>query len=98
MYGQGNFLFNNNNEYWNSGILVKIIDQMEIEYIPFVKNKECVRKASGLEQEQLMMDFHKRSRDIIDPQFVINEFKKLSSSMEYTYKNVLISRIASFFY
>src|SRR5699024_431430 len=40
VYGQGNFIFNeHNNEFWNTGLLVKVDDIFNIEYIPIKSNE-----------------------------------------------------------
>lgn len=44
VYGQGNFLFDDEeNEYWQTSLLIMISDDFEVKYIPLKKNKNTVR-------------------------------------------------------
>lgn len=79
VYGQGNFLFDaDDNEYWNSGLLIKlkIKSRLEVEYIPIVKVKNKVRLASKNEKKMIIEDFTKRSRDILKDRFVESNYNE----------------------
>ena len=88
VYGQGNFLFDDgDNEFWNTSLLInlKIDNNIEIEYIPIVKNKNCVDIAVGEEKQKIIKDFKKRSEMIKKDQFVIDNFNKFSDEIIYMY-------------
>ena len=68
VYGQGNFIFNmQNNEYWNTGMLVGIRDDGSIEYYPIELEGNRVCCATGDRARQIMNDFRERSEEIKDP-------------------------------
>ena len=86
VYGQGNFLFDEEeNEYWNSGLLVQIDDDFSISYIPIVKNKETVRLASETEKTIILNGFYERSKAILEADRVQLEYDKFASEMLFTY-------------
>ncbi len=75
VYGTGNFIFNLAcNELWNTSIapFVSIGDDgsLKVDYIPFVKENNCVRLASGKDADKIMSDFTLRSESIKDFEFV----------------------------
>lgn len=90
VYGQGNFIFDGgNNEYWNSGILVKLdITKSSFAYsfIPFVKDSGCIRAVEEKNIDYFLNDFYERSDNIKNSDFVNN-----------TYDNYCISSIDSYF-
>ena len=64
VYGQGNFLFDlQDNEYWNSGLLVGIMDDYKIEYFPIVKASNGVELATGETAHMIMSNFYERSME-----------------------------------
>lgn len=81
IYGQGNFLFDlQDSEYWKTSILISIdTDKNEIDYIPLVKNCNCVRLANDSESKIILENFNKRSTEIIDKKFVENNYRKFAS-------------------
>lgn len=90
VYGQGNFIFDGgNNEYWNSGILVKLdITKSNFAYsfIPFAKNGGCIRAVEEKNIDYFLNDFYERSNNIKSSEFVNN-----------TYDNYCRSSIDSYF-
>ena len=70
VYGQGNFLFDRaDNDYRNSGILVQVED-FSVSYVPLLKQGNGVRLAQGQAGQKILEDFHARSREILDGDFV----------------------------
>lgn len=86
VYGQGNFLFDEEeNEYWNSGLLVQVNDDFSVSYIPVVKKKETVRLANEKEKALILREFYERSKMILDPGTVQAEYNKFANEMLFTY-------------
>jgi poly-gamma-glutamate synthesis protein (capsule biosynthesis protein) len=79
IYGQGNFLFDrNDNEFWNTGLLVKVVlsDKLSLEYIPVQKKGNGVELPDSKVGESILELFHERSVQISEPGFVEAEFEK----------------------
>lgn len=79
IYGQGNFLFDrNDNEFWNTGLLVKVVlsDKLSLEYIPVQKKGNGVELPDSKVGETILELFHERSGQISEPGFVEAEFEK----------------------
>lgn len=71
LYGQGNFLFDkDNNEYWKTGLLVSINDVFEVSYIPFIKSGSGVRLANDDERSTILSSFQYRGEEITKEGFV----------------------------
>jgi len=85
IYGQGNFIFDrDSNEYWDSGLLVKIDHDFEISYIPFTKSNGTIQLAKDNSKEKLLHDFNQRSNEIKENGFIeakYNEFAEQSFRM-----------------
>lgn len=82
IYGQGNFLFDHDeSEYWQTGLLLQILEGFQIVFHPLVKKKNRVRLAEGIEREQILREFNARSEEIKDPRFVAEKYKEYS--LEY---------------
>ena len=83
VYGQGNFLFDRrDNEYWNTGILVKAVfgNEMSVDFIPFNKNGNGVAMPSLRDSEALLNEFKERSVNITKTGFIESEYDKYCSS------------------
>jgi poly-gamma-glutamate synthesis protein (capsule biosynthesis protein) len=84
IYGQGNFIFNkHDNEYWNNSILidVNIQDSMKVDFIPIVTTGKGIRLANVEEKRDILMNFFKRSEEILEEGFIekkYNEFARKS--------------------
>lgn len=82
VYGQGNFLFDaSENELWQTSLLIKIIfndGKTDIEYIPIIKNKNGVKLADFSQKNEILKKFHERSNNILDEEFVENEYSLFS--------------------
>ncbi len=79
VYGQGNFLFDrNDNEFWKTGLLLKVLlaEDLSVEYIPFCKKGNGVQMAEKDDQENILGSFRLRSEKILKPGFVESEFEK----------------------
>lgn len=77
VYGLGNFIFSkNSNEFWNNGLLVQltITDSLNVEFVPFIKTHTGARLAKGSERETLLNDFFNRSKQILVPGFIEQEY------------------------
>ena len=79
VYGQGNFLFDrNDNEFWETGLLLKVLvgEKLSVEYIPFRKRGNGVQYAEKAGEDSIMGLFKLRSEQILKPGFVESEFAR----------------------
>ena len=79
VYGQGNFLFDrNDNEFWGNGLLLKVLlgENLSVEYLPFCKKGNGVQLAEKEQKENILGSFLLRSEKIAEPGFVEDEFAK----------------------
>lgn len=79
IYGQGNFLFDGqDNEFWNSSLLIKLYfgDNVELSFIPIIKDKNRIRIANINEKKKILREFDRRSEEIKNDVFIENEFNK----------------------
>jgi poly-gamma-glutamate synthesis protein (capsule biosynthesis protein) len=74
IYGQGNFIFDGgNDEYWNSGLLIKCDinkNGSTIDYIPFIKEKNRIT----IDNNDVLEGFYKRSEEIKSDVFVKEKY------------------------
>lgn len=93
VYGQGNFLFDDDDsEFWKTSLLISIGDAFEIKYIPLVKNESTVRMAQGESRKQILADFYLRSEQIKNPDFVEAEYTRFSQNMYNYYLALLLGK------
>ena len=88
VYGQGNFIFNkHNNEFWNNSLLIKVsIDNnLQIEYIPIVKEGNSIRLATGMVAEEILSGFGSRSKEILDEGFIEKNYMKFADENVKSY-------------
>ncbi len=79
IYGQGNFLFAlRDNEYWNSGLLIRVNEDLSVTYIPAVRDGIGVRMARGAEADEIMAGFHRRSAEIKNDAFVQSAYDEFA--------------------
>ena len=97
VYGQGNFLFNENvNEYWRSGLLVQIGDGFEIRFLPIVMKGNGIELAKGETAEKIMAAFQRRSEEIQQPGFIEDNYRAFAKKatgyyfLEFTGRRLLI--------
>lgn len=86
VYGQGNFLFDEeNNEYWNTSLLLMIDGSFRVSEIPLVKYGNGVRLAEGAEGENVLAAYKERSRQIEDETFVEREYAIFAEKSRVNY-------------
>ena len=82
VYGQGNFLFDRKeNEFKKTGMFVeyKVNNGVHsINYVPFVKQEECVRLANSTESSKIITSFMERGEQIKQSGFIRAEYEKLA--------------------
>jgi poly-gamma-glutamate capsule biosynthesis protein CapA/YwtB (metallophosphatase superfamily) len=85
VYGQGNFLFDHSeSEFWQTSLLLNVIlkaGSISIEYIPIVKQGNGVRLANKQQSEEILHGFNERSRQILDEEFVKQEYDRFAAEM-----------------
>lgn len=92
VYGQGNFIFNkHDNEFWNNSLLIKVnIDHnLQIEYIPIVKEGNSIQLAAGTVAEEILSGFYSRSREILNRGFIENNYVKFADEKIKSYLRIL---------
>lgn len=98
VYGQGNFIFTAyNNEYWNSGMLLKLRlekHDFSIEYIPYVrKDESSIRLANEIEKKELIDAYLRRSELIKKEEFVNEEFNRHTEILMRGYLQNMLGKI-----
>ena len=86
VYGQGNFIFGDeDNEYWNTSLLIQINDAGGMSYIPLRKEANTVRTAKDSDATTIMKEFLARSDEIKSPGFIEENYLKFAcrNSDEY---------------
>jgi hypothetical protein len=88
IYGQGNFLFDlNENEFWNTSLIIKVkIDNgLKVDYIPLLKKENGVRKANEKEADEILSAFYKRSKEILIDGFIEEQYEKFAETHLVSY-------------
>lgn len=86
VYGQGNFLFDySESEFWNTGLLVQVNNDLSVSYLPLVKRNEVVRLAAGDEAAKIMAGFEARSQEIQTPGVVAQRYMEFAREMRDNY-------------
>lgn len=84
VYGQGNFLFDMvDNDYWNSSVLIEVEfndENSKVSFIPLIKENHMIKVAKEKEKSQILQGFEKRSKEIIEPGFVKDNYEKFAKS------------------
>jgi poly-gamma-glutamate synthesis protein (capsule biosynthesis protein) len=81
IYGQGNFIFDmSNSEFWKTSLLIRvnINKDIHVDYIPIKKEGNGVRLAEGQVAENILESFQQRSREILQPSFVEQQYQKFA--------------------
>lgn len=79
VYGQGNFIFSaQNNEFWNTGLLISLDDEGKIGYIPLIRTDSGVRLASGDEGKEITEAFYRRSEEIQEEGFIEERYRRFA--------------------
>ena len=82
LYGQGNFIFDHNDdECWKTGLLLNIDDHLQVQYIPIIKTGNVVKLADQEERKQILDDFYKRSDQIKKEGFIQKNYREFAISM-----------------
>lgn len=90
VYGQGNFLFDDDDsEFWQTGLLVQISNDFEISYLPLQKDEYKVRLAGKEESEKILDSFHQRSREIQVPDTIQEKYAQFAGTYQDTYRLTL---------
>lgn len=92
VYGQGNFIFNkNDNVFWNNSLLVKVSidDNLQIGYIPIVKKGNSIRLATGTVAEEILSGFDSRSKEILNEGFIEKNYEKFAAENIKSYLSKL---------
>lgn len=82
VYGQGNFLFSSCTiASAQTSLLVAVDDSFVVSYVPLIKTENGVCLAKGDQAEQIISDFHIRSNQIKQNNFVEDEYTKFATKM-----------------
>lgn len=82
LYGQGNFLFDSGSEKCQeSSLLVRLNDDLSVEYIPIAKHRSNVRLASKAEADEIMKAFYERSEAIAKEGAVEDMYSRYAKGM-----------------
>lgn len=99
VYGQGNFLFDHSKkEFWQTGLLVRVEDDLSISYVPVVKTENKVRLAAGERAEEILDAFRTRSEEIKDPDFIQKKYAEFADTMIDAYLWRLSGKKTGYFY
>lgn len=80
VYGQGNFLFDHgDNEFWGSGLLVRIGTDFTLQFVPVIKKGATVRLATEEQKEKILSAFENRSNQIKSDGFIEEQYRSFAS-------------------
>lgn len=90
VYGQGNFLFDDDeSEFWQTSLLVNIKDNFEIDYIPILKDGFSIKLANEESKNKVLSDFYSRSEAIKQEGFIEKEYEKIAELEYIRYLNMI---------
>lgn len=79
VYGQGNFLFDDDDsEFGKTALLIKIDDQLRISYIPTVKHESVVRLADENTGKRILSEFEARSEEARSEEFLQEHYNEIA--------------------
>ena len=82
VYGQGNFIFdaNNNNEYWKTSLIIQldIDEKIDVKFIPIIKNNNIIEVAAENDAKDIMMGFETRSDEILNNNFIEERYSNFA--------------------
>lgn len=82
VYGQGNFLFDrSDSEYWKTGLIVRLDDELNVTYIPIVKRGNGVALARKDESNKILEEFRNRSESINTPGYIQEKYDEFAMQM-----------------
>lgn len=84
IYGQGNFLFDDeDDEFWKTGILISLDIEAggyKLNYLPINKENEKVRIANEEMAVEILDMFQNRSKELLEEGFVENQYRVFANS------------------
>ena len=90
VYGQGNFLFDDDDsDFWQTSLMISIGENFEIAYIPLERKDNSVNLAQGETEETILEQFHFRGKQITEAGFIEVEYKRFSEKMQSSYLTAL---------
>ena len=90
IYGQGNFLFDHNeSEYWKTGLLVTLDENLKVAYVPVQKMNERVRLATGTTEKEIFTSYETRSNEIAQNGFIETHYAAYSREAVSYYLRLL---------
>ncbi len=93
VYGQGNFLFDDDeSEFWKTSLIILLNEKNDITYIPIMKNANAVRLANEDDAAKIISDFNTRSEKIRDEVFVESEYRKFADKMIGSYLGTITGK------
>lgn len=98
IYGQGNFIFDRkDDEFWSSGLVIAINENLNIEYIPVVKKKCCIMLADGETKDSILQKFRLRSNEIKNDKVVYDKYSEFAMDKYVYYLSSFHGREGIFF-
>ncbi len=87
LYGQGDFMFcRAYNEFRANGLLVSVIlPEKKVDFLPVVRDENCIHLADEKEKEEILKGFNQRSKEIQQPWFIENQYDAFSKTILYGY-------------
>ena len=88
VYGQGNFLFDDeDSEFWQTSLLISIDESFMVNYIPLRKNGNGVCLAK--DKDRILSEFETRGEEIKKPSFIINQYQQFADEYLINYLHKL---------
>ena len=98
VYGQGNFIFDDcDDEFWKTGLLVKVDDRFRVSYLPLIKKGNGVRLADAQGGKEILDGFRSRSEEIRTPGTIEKKYAEFADSYLEDYLYALSGRKTLFF-
>ncbi len=99
VYGQGNFLFDcGAEEGLQTGLLIKLNENLDISYIPLTRFDSCTRLASGEKAAEILDAFAERSKEIAQEGFVQKKYSEFAEKMVDSYLMGITGKSSSFLF
>lgn len=99
IYGQGNFIFDDNESpFWQTSLLLNLkLDSITkhffLSYIPVRKNKNKIRLAQNEDGRKILRDFEERSTEILEKGFIEEKYSEFSQQMISVYYSTFLGSI-----
>ncbi|MBQ4153929.1 MAG: CapA family protein [Clostridia bacterium] len=86
VYGQGNFIFDySSSEFWQTSLLIELTENLDLIYIPIVKNKNTVDLPHKEDSIKILKAFEARSEEIRSHNFIEENYRDFSNSVLNNY-------------